>query len=738
MRPDSASGDSNARRQFLLAAAIAVIAFAAYLPAMRGGFCWDDSSFLTQNRWIKASDGLRRLWFTTEPPDYFPLTSSLLWIEWRLWGPHATGYHIVNVLLHAVGAALLWRALRRLKVPGAWLAGILFAVHPVGAASAAWITEGKNTLPMVFYLASILAWMSAECRVQNAECRINGNEPDCARKRARSGKARSAFHSALCTLHSAFCTPYYVLSLGLFLLALLAKSSVVMLPAVLLLCGWWRRGTLTRKDLLRSAPFFALSLALGLVTVWFQHHNIIAGAPVRPEGAASRVAAAGWILWFYLFKLLVPAGLCAVYPLWSVDGASLPAFLPLALFIAAMAGLWTRRKSWGRAPLFALAYFALSLLPVLGFVDMAFMQYSLVADHFQYIAMAGIVAFAAAIIARAVGSSRSPQWAAVPAAGCAVALGILTWGRGALYGDEARLWEDNLAKNRAAWVAWNNLGLERNREGRPMQAIACFDESLKWCPAYTFAYNNRARVLAGMGRYELALRDYASAIKINPDYADAYVNRCAAYAALNRYDEALRDCERAMQLKPADAKPYNNRGVIRATQGRYDLALAEYDHAIALDAGDPDTWYNRGLAHAALQRLDLAIGDYGRAIELNPDYVQARYFRGRACLVTGHFAEAIRDYDAVIARKPDSAEAYNNRAIAWAKTGGRDEAARDWTQAIALKPDYAEAYYNRAMLYFDMKKYDEALADVRAFEKLGGHPDPGFVKRLTEAVRRAE
>jgi tetratricopeptide (TPR) repeat protein len=699
MKPDLASGDSNVRRQFLLAAAIAVIAFAAYLPAMRGGFVWDDSSFLTGNKLIKASDGLRRFWFTTESPDYFPLTSSMLWVEWRLWGPHATGYHIVNVLLHAIGAVLLWRALRRLKVPGAWLAGILFAVHPVGAASAAWITEGKNTLPMVFYLLSLLAYFTYQ---------------------EREAKR------------------WYAVALALFLLALLAKSSVVMLPAVLLLCGWWRRGTLTRKDLLRSAPFFALSLALGLVTVWFQHHNIIAGAPVRPEGAASRVAAAGWILWFYLFKLLVPAGLCAVYPRWSVDGASLPAFLPLALFIAGMAWLWMRRKSWGRAPLFTLAYFALSLLPVLGFVDMAFMEYSLVADHFQYIAMAGIVAFAAAIIAWAVGASRSPKWAAVPAAGCAVALGILTWGRGALYGDEARLWEDNLAKNRAAWVAWNNLGLERNREGRPMQAIACFDESLKWCPAYTFAYNNRARVLAGMGRYELALRDYASAIEINPDYADAYVNRCAAYAALKRYDEALRDCERAIQLKPADAKPYNNRGVIRATQGRYDLALAEYDHAIALDAEDPETWLNRGLAHAALRRLDLAIGDYDRAIELNPDFVQARYFRGRACLATGRFAEAIRDCDAVIALKPDSAEAYNNRAIAWAKTGGYGEAVRDWTQAIALKPDYAEAYYHRALLYSDMKKYDQALADVRAFEKLGGHPDPGFVKRLTDAVGRAE
>jgi tetratricopeptide (TPR) repeat protein len=524
----------------------------------------------------------------------------------------------------------------------------------------------------------------------------------------------------------------------LFLLALLAKSSVVMLPAVLLLCGWWRRGTLTRKDLLRSVPFFALSLALGLATVWFQHHNVIAGAPVRPEGAASRIAAAGWTLWFYLFKLLVPAGLCAIYPRWNVDGASLPAFLPLALFIAGIVWLWTRRKSWGRAPLFALAYFTLALLPVLGFVDMAFMRFSLVADHLQYVAMAGIVALAAAIIARAVASSRSPGWAAVPVAGCAVALGILTWGRGGLYGDEARLWEDNLAKNPTVWAAWNNLGYVRSNEGRDAEAVACFDEALKLWPGYADAYNNRALVLARMGRYELALRDYASAIEINRDYADAYVNRCAAYAALGRYDEALADCERAMQLKPGDPAPYNNRALVRAAQGRYDLAIADYDHALALDAEDAETWYNRGVAHAALRRLDLAIGDYGRAIGLNPGFVEAHYYCGRACLETRQFAEAIGEYSAAIALKPDFAEAYNNRAIAWDRTGRPDQAAGDWTQAIALKPDYAEAYYNRALLYSDMKKYAEALADIRQFEKLGGHPDPAFVKRLTEAAGQAE
>ena len=206
-------------------AAIVVITLIVYIPAMRADFIWNDDSFLTDNPHIKAPDGLYRFWFTTRSPDYFPLTSSMLWIEWRLWGMNATGYHVVNVLLHAVSSVLAWRVLRQLNVPGALLAGLVFAVHPVNVESVAWITERKNTLPMVFFLLSILFYLKSE-----------NNEP----------------------------RRWYGLSLLSFLLGLLAKTSIVMLPAVLLGCAWWRRGRITRKDLLRVLPFLCLAAVLSL------------------------------------------------------------------------------------------------------------------------------------------------------------------------------------------------------------------------------------------------------------------------------------------------------------------------------------------------------------------------------------------------------------------------------------------------------------------------------------------
>ena len=220
---NSENAGAPRRREILLAAALVAITFLAYLPAMRGGFIWNDDTFLTRNPLIKTPDGLRRLWFTTDPPDYFPLTSTSLWLEWRLWGMNPARYHVVNVLLHALSAVLLWRVLKRLKAPGAWLAGLIFAVHPVNVESVAWITERKNTLAMVLYMASLLAYLKFD----------------------EDGALRA-----------------YVVTLGLFLLALLAKTSVIMLPAVLLLCAWWRRGRIGRKDILRATPFAAVSGAL--------------------------------------------------------------------------------------------------------------------------------------------------------------------------------------------------------------------------------------------------------------------------------------------------------------------------------------------------------------------------------------------------------------------------------------------------------------------------------------------
>ena len=140
---------------FLLAATLLV-----YWPSYRAGFIWDDDAMIIDNPLIKADwDGLRDIWFSTKFHDYVPLTLTSFWLEWRLWGMEKAGYHMLNVLLHALNVLLLWRVLLRLRVTGAWLAALLFAVHPVCVASVTWVAERKNTLSMAFFLLSLLSFL---------------------------------------------------------------------------------------------------------------------------------------------------------------------------------------------------------------------------------------------------------------------------------------------------------------------------------------------------------------------------------------------------------------------------------------------------------------------------------------------------------------------------------------------------------------------------------------------------
>src|SRR6266404_4193627 len=444
-------------RRWLLALALAVVTFVVYFPALGGGFVFDDE-LIIRNPLVHANDGLPRFWFTTEAPDYYPLTWSLWWVQWRLWGDNAMGYHLVNVLLHAVNAVLIWMVLRRLKIPGAWLAALLFAIHPVNVATVAWISEQKNTLSMLFYAVAVLLYLKFD----------------------DEGDSR-----------------WYGFSLTAFLLALFSKTAVVMLPVVLLGCIWWRWGRIQWKDLLRTLPFFALSLGSALVTIWFQHEHYLRAHPVRAVGFPFRLAAAGWVPWFYLYKALLPFNLSAIYPQWNIQPSVWVSWLPGALLVACLALFWWKRKSWGRPCLFGLGYFVVVLFPVLGFFDQSFYQYSLVSDHWQYYSIVGVIALVAAA-ALAIGR-RSNQWSRslgeVVGLAALLALATATWTRAGVYATGESLWRDTLAKNPNAWMAHNNLALALQRSGNLPEAIDHYGQALRLKPDFAEAHNNLGSAL---------------------------------------------------------------------------------------------------------------------------------------------------------------------------------------------------------------------------------------------------
>ena len=262
--------------------------------------------------------GPSSVWFQTE----WAFSTFVFWAQWLAWGAKPGCYHAVNMALHALSAVLLWRLLARLRFKGAWLAGALFAVHPVAVASVARIAELKNTLSLPFFLLATLFYVRYE---------------DASLPRHESNPERQGGPAAL----------WYGLSLAAFVLALLSKTSTVMLPLLLLGGAAFRRGRVTGRDVICTGPFFALALAFGLMSAWFQKHLYLPGLTLAPESFGERLALAGRAFWFYLGKAFLPVNLNLVYPRWKVDASSLVSFLPVLLIGAAFLLCWRFRRGCG-------------------------------------------------------------------------------------------------------------------------------------------------------------------------------------------------------------------------------------------------------------------------------------------------------------------------------------------------------------------------------------------------------
>ena len=341
---------------WLRAAVIVLAGTWVYWPALRGGWLWDDGLEIARNELLHRPGGWWRAWVAPAGLDYYPLKDSLQWVQWHLWGDHTLGYHLTNVGLHLLGALLVWRLLACLGARLGWIGGLLFAVHPLAVESVAWISELKNTLSLPLLLAAMICFVEFDdgCEGGSAggAAQRVGDPPS-----PGFGGLRNALH-------------LYLWSIVFFLAAMLAKSSVVMFPVVLLLHAWWRRGRITRRDLRASAPFFAISLALGVVTVWFQQHRAI-GLPAAAPTFLLRLAGAGRAIGFYLAKGAFPTGLIPIYPRWNPDLVSPWQALSWVVIAGALLGFWVKRATWGRHALLGSGWFLVNLLPVLGIIPMA-------------------------------------------------------------------------------------------------------------------------------------------------------------------------------------------------------------------------------------------------------------------------------------------------------------------------------------------------------------------------------
>jgi len=381
--------------------------------------------------------------------------------------------------------------------------------------------------------------------------------------------------------------------------------------------AWWQRDKISSRDVRLVLPFFGVAVLMGLITIWFQSHNAIGSEVVRADNIWSRLAVAGCAVWFYLYKALLPVNLIFVYPKWQIDATKLLSYVPGLLVLAVAVVLWHYRKGWGKAWLFGLGYFVVMLLPVLGFINIYFMQYSLVADHWQYFAIMGPIGLVAAGITWASDRLKKNVFlVTVFSAILLLVLGVLTWRQACNYSDSETLWKMTIARNPDCWMAHDSLGSSFKEKGQFYEAVNQYQEAIRLNPNYAGAYYNRGIAYTKLGQYQLAIESYNEAIRRTPDNAFYYNNRGSAYYKLGQYQHAFDDFSQAIRFKPDYADAYYNRGVAYSRSDQYPLAIEDFNKAIQLTPDNADAYNNRGIVYFLQGNSELGCNDAQKACAL--------------------------------------------------------------------------------------------------------------------------
>jgi tetratricopeptide (TPR) repeat protein len=723
-------------RRLFVGLGIFILTCAAYFPAFAATWNIDDSILALGNRFVAQPGGIKDIWIDRHQIDYFPVTITSFWLEYRLWGPSCLGFHLTQIFLHACCALLLWVILRDLKIPGAALGALLFAVHPVNVETAAWVAEQKNTLSFLFTGLALLAF------------------------RRRGGGSGRWFYAA---------------SIALFVIALLSKTSPVAFGFILLLIGWYENGRITRRDVLAVVPFLVAALLLGAVTFRLQMHespdSIWLARPL-----INRIAQAGISPWFYLYESLVPIHLATVYPELRIYHLNFWTTLPLIACIGTAGGLfWARNTRLGRPVAFALGVFILALAPVLGVANMSYLAFSPVTDHFTYLALPAITGLVAAMIAIALRRPRAlALWndrfdlmvvilmAAGIVAGEAVvfhAMGLAMFPglAGAIIGGGAVM--SGIAAGavavRRGVKPWRAAALGGG-VGLVGIAAILFIYNLRMPPQYTFfdavgylppalialclgvgasvrfsATRVRKRALmtsfivAVTGTFTL-LTFAQSALYANPLAlwyydADRHPSSDVAYQALGTLFQNLDDnsdaliaFRRSLQLNASSRLTWAGLGRLYAIMGDYQKSMDAYEHAgdigevgwckwklgdrseglklmkghVSLDADFARTYYHLALAFEDMNDPGNADFSFRQYLIAAPSDDKAHIEYGTFLLTYGHNADAATQFLAAldINRATPSAKALFNLGIAQTALGDAAAAQQSFAHALTIDP----------------------------------------------------
>lgn len=718
--PSGPRSEAKASLPWLAALLLALITLAAFWPAVSFDYTnYDDPDYAAHNPTVQEGltwAGVQWAFTTSARGHWHPLTwlSYMAVSDWL--GNGAGAQHLMNLVLHALNAALLLLALGRLTgaTGPSLVVAALFALHPLHVESVAWVASRKDVLSGVFWMGAL--WLYV-------------------------GYARRPSAGAMAGVMACFAA------------GLMAKPTVLTLPFVFLLLDYWPLRRLSMPGLtggtgsvpwprllVEKIPLFCLAAGSAVATLWAsQDSGVFTVAVQVPWLDRLGNALVSYVL--YLVKTIVPTGLAVLYPhpgawaLWQVGGALL-----LLLVLTLLVLSWLNRAPWLAVGWF---WFLGVMVPMIGLVQVGLQS---MADRYTYLPLIG---FFIAVVwsGRAIGDSGSRPGRWCPILAVIVLLGCLILTRSQLrhWRTSEALFGHALAVTRENAVAHHNLGLALAEAGRPTEALRHFEEAARIRPAYSDTHNNLGMVLFVLGRIPEAMAQYRIAIEQNPAGDMAHYNLAVALQAQGDKEAARTQFETAIRKNPLDVRARTALGRLLTESGRSDEAMVPLREALALSPGFPDAHFALGLALMRSGRVEEAGSSLRQATESGPLRAEARMEYGAWLAGQGRRREALDYYRSSLQVRPDYPQACNN--LAWLLATTPDDALRNGAEAVRLAEHACRLTGQQepfmlgtlAAAYAEVGRFDEAVATasraVELAEKAGWEEVARRNRELREVYR---
>lgn len=717
---------------------LAIAALIPFVPVLFNGWVYQDDQNVIANTFIQAWVGLKYIWRLPHHfPQFSPLGYSLLVLEWWRFKVNPPGYHAVSIVLHLINVVLLWTLLRKLELPGSWLATLIFAVHPITISSVAWASRQPTLLGTGLLLSGLIVY----CRY----CGLN-LKPDELRRFFRLPERPALV---------------YALAMFVFLLAISAYPLTAIFPLIVLVLIWWERGEIAWSDIKPLIPhlLIALGVLVGAIVLQVKFGTNSGNAISSPiqVSTVDRVLIAAHAVWFYLLKIALPIKLSFAYPTWQT-GVYWPIAYIVAL-LAAIGAVFVFRAKLGRGFVASALLFLIAVLPVATIVDPIALRSSFVADQLAYLAaMALIVPIVSTLAERYIPKHFSPtstRPGPYVAIAVVVLLGALSINYGLQYHDSKKLWNDTLEKYPEAVVADDALGMMeiKGETSDPAKAADHFRRALEVQPHDLVAMINLGNAYAQIGQWDRAVGQFKMAQAARPDSPEVYAGLGKLYLDNGYSTPAVAEYQKAIQLDPRNDELLVALGRVYESRGEKDKAVDQYRAAIKINPRNifahnflAVLLYYKGRELEMAKNFDAAKSIYEEvAKELQTvNSIDSGYFpvymsSGAILSNMGAFAKAELAFRNAVYLQPENVEARTSLAMVEIRLKKFDDAKTQLAEALQLGPQNARAHFFMGLILAEERDYDAALQHLRQAVQLDsqqhdGAVDPNYLKKLDEVA----